>query len=208
MFRALILAPLLLGAAVASAAEPIRVIEDSLVVPAGLDAADALASVQDIAEIFVRYEPVVPAVPGVRLDLEKQVVSVEGPTVVELPVQGAAFGRPIEERARVTAHSGPTACPVEEGVRIVLDFDASSYNIERRIDRIEIDACPTVGPDGAIEIHAIGRMYAGHLPEDPALNRLNEAIGARALQGAFIKQVPAVFTAVEAHWADLGVEGS
>ncbi len=73
-------------------------------------------------------------------------------------------------------------------------------NIERRIDRIEISACPEVTEDGTVAVHAVGRMYEGFLPQDPDLNALGEAIGAKVLQTAFLKQVAAVFSAVEAHW--------
>jgi hypothetical protein len=85
----------------------------------------------------------------------------------------------------------------------VLDFEDSTYNVERRIDRIEITACLGRAEDGSHQISATGRMYAGYKPEDPALNALNEAIGAKALQGAFMKQVSAVVEAVESHWKDL-----
>jgi hypothetical protein len=181
---------------------PIRVIEDSLVVPAGLDAADALAAVEDLGAIFALYEPVIPWIPGVKLHLHKEILSVEGPVVMALPVHGAAFGRRIEERARVTASTEPMICNEGNGVRITLDFDASSRNIERRIDRIEITACPRTEQDGAIKIDVTGALYEGDLPRDPSLNAFNESIGANALQTAFLKQVPAVFDAVVFYWAE------
>ena len=185
---------------------PIRVVEEALPIPAGMDTEAAMASVVDISQIFQLYEPVIPKVPGVRLDLDKEVVSIEGPTILELPVSGAAFGHRIDERARVTAHAEPTACTpsgVADGRKITLDFESSSYNIERRIDRIEITACPAVDKHGNEAINAVGRMYEGYKPKDPSMNPISEAIGAQAFQGAFIKQVPAVLSAVKAHWASL-----
>jgi hypothetical protein len=189
----------------ASAEEPIRVVEETVTVPSGLDPQKALSSVEDIARIFELYEPMIPWVPGVKLDLDKEVVSAADPCVLELPISGSAIGRPIEERARVTATAQETSCSPDgrlDGRKIVLDFDDSTYNVERRIDRIEITACLAQAPDGSHQISATGRMYAGYKPEDPALNPLNEAIGAKAMQGAFIKQVSAVVEAVESHWKD------
>lgn len=188
----------------AAAAEPIRTVHETVTVPAGLDPQVALASVEDVARIFELYEPAIPWVPGVSLELEKQVVSVGSPTVLELPVAGNAAGKAIAERARVTASTETVACPTGDGRRIVLDFDDSSWNVERRIDRIEIVACldPVAGGEGA-RITATGRMYAGELPEDPALNPLMESIGAKAIQSAFIRQVSPIVDAVEKHWLDL-----
>jgi len=194
--------------AVADAPAPIRVIEDSLSVPEGMEAEEALRAVADLAALFAIYEPVVPWIPGVKLDLEKEIVSVEGPVVVELPVEGAAFGRPIEERARVTATTAPMVCEEGEGLVIHLAFDASSYNIERRIERIEITACPRTAEDGRVHIDAIGSLYEGHTPRDPDLNAFNENIGAKALQTAFLKQVPAVFEAVEHYWVAVNTSSS
>ena len=186
--------------------EPIRVVQESLAVPAELDPELALKSVEDIARIFQLYQPVVPWVPGVRLTLEKEVVSAAAPVVVELPITGNAIGRPIDERAHVTATTVPMSCTggQMDGRKITLDFEHSSYNIERRIDRIEITACLGTKADGTREISAVGRMYAGYNPEDPKLNAVSEAIGARALEGAFIRQVGAVLDAVQKHWIELG----
>jgi hypothetical protein len=189
----------------ARAEVPIRVVEETVTIPKGLDPQKALSSVEDVARIFELYEPMIPWVPGVKLDLDKEVVSAADPIVLELPISGSAIGRPIEERARVTASSQETSCSADgrlDGRKIVLDFDDSTYNVERRIDRIEITACLAQAADGAHQISATGRMYAGYKPEDPALNALNEAIGAKAMQGAFIKQVSAVVAAVESHWKD------
>ncbi len=186
----------------AHASDPVKVVEETLGIPAGMDAAEALASVEDVAAIISHFEPVVPRLPGVRLELDKELVSAEGPTVVELPVEGSAFGHDVDEVARVTVGTTAASCGEDEGVLITLDFTSSSPNIERRIDRIEITACPHVGDDGEALILATGRMYAGALPIDPSLNTLKEHIGAKALQSAFIKQVPAVFSAVESHWSD------
>lgn len=191
------------------ASEPVREVRGSLDVPAELTPEAALASVGDISTIFALYEPVIPKIPGVQVDLDKQVVSASAPTVLELPVRGSALGRKIEERARVTAVTEETPCagpgtpdgPI--GRKITLDFTASSYNIERRISHIEITACPSVDRQGHPKIEATGRMFAGYLPEDPGLNAISESIGAKAFQGAFIKQVPAMLSAVEAHWASL-----
>lgn len=183
---------------------PVRVIEDSLLVPEGLDTEEALASVGDISQIFALYEPVIPKLPGVQLDLKKSVVQASSPTILELPVSGSAIGYRIDERARVTAQSEETSCSASvKGRKITLDFHASTYNIERRIDRIEITACPSVDEGGHARIDAVGRMYSGYLLEDPKLNAFSEAIAAKALQGAFIRQVPAVFSAVERHWATM-----
>ena len=194
---------LLLALPLSAAAEtPVRTIEDSLEVPEGMDSDTALAAVEDLTRVFANYEPVVPWVPGVKLDLEKQVLQNGTPTVLALPVEGEAFGRPIVERAQVTAVSRPFACEEDEGLRIDLLFAGSSHNVERRIDRIEITACPRTDEDGQVTIDATGEMYAGHLPRDPDLNAFEENIGAKALQTAFIKQVPAVFDAVEETWAD------
>jgi len=191
---------------VASAEEPIRVVEDTLTVPAGLDPEVALESVDDIPQIFDLYQPVIPWVPGVKLALSKEVVSAAAPVVLELPVSGTAVGRPIDEKARVTATTMPTSCTKGkmDGRKITLDFHDSTYNIERRINRIEITACLSTAADGTSEISAVGRMYAGYKPEDPTLNPVTEAIGARALEGAFIRQVGAVLVAVQRHWSQLG----
>ena len=202
-------AALLVGAASAQAqsVEPIRVIEDSLEVPEGMTVAQALAAVEDIASIFEEYEPVVPWIPGVKLDLSKQVVSAQSPTLMEIPVDGAVFGRDIVERAQVLATTTALVCDAGEGVRIELNFQGSSRNIERRIDRIEISACPRISEDGTVYIDAKGLMFEGAMPRDPNLNSFNENVGANALQSAFLKQVPAVFTAVEQHWADMPIAG-
>jgi len=200
---ALLLALFTVAPATTLAAVPIRVVEDSLLVPDGLDPAQALEAVEELGAIFELYEPVVPWIPGVKLDLEKQLLSAEGPLIMEMPVEGAAFGRTIDERARVTARTEPIACGDLQGVRIDLEFDASSPNIERRIDRIEIVACPRIADDGTVYIDATGSLYEGYLPRDPALNAFNENVGAKALQTAFLKQVPAVFDAVEHHWAGM-----
>lgn len=187
------------------AQEPIRVVEETVTIPADLDPELALSSVADIPRIFELYQPAIPWVPGVKIDLEKEVVSAAQPCILELPVTGVAIGRPIEERARVTATAEETSCGRgrPEGRKITLDFQSSTYNIERRIDRIEITACLQEGPDGSHQISATGRMYAGYKPEDPALNPISEAIGAKAMQGAFIKQVSPIIRAVESHWKDL-----
>jgi hypothetical protein len=198
----------LLGALLPTSAlaqEPIRVVEESLTVPANLDPEVALQSVADIPQIFELYQPIIPWVPGVKLDLSKEVVSADAPVVLELPVSGTAVGKSIEERAHVTATSKPTSCSGgRDGRKITLDFHQSTYNIERRIDRIEITACLDTAPDGTAAISAVGRMYAGYKPEDPNLNPVTEAIGARALEGAFIRQVSAVLVAVQRHWSQLG----
>lgn len=206
-FCFVLLSALSLASVEASAEEkPIRVVQESLRIPATLTPELALASVEHIAQIFQLYEPVVPWVPGVRLTLEKEIVSATAPVVVELPIVGSAMGKAIDERAHVTATSIVLSCTPgkTDGRKITLDFHASSRNIERRIDRIEITACLGTAPDGTAEITAVGRMYAGFLPEDPSLNAVSEAIGARALEGAFMRQVGAVLAAVQLHWTDLG----
>jgi len=186
--------------ALADGPAPIRVIEDSLEVPEGMTVTEALSAVEDMATLFELYEPVVPWIPGVKLDLEKELVSAESPVVVELPIAGAAFGRTIEERARVTATTTALTCPEGEGLRIELAFEASTHNIERRIDRIDIAACPRTTAEGLVYIDARGELFEGHTPRDPDLNAFNENVGAKALQTAFLKQVPAVFEAVEQSW--------
>jgi hypothetical protein len=190
-------------AAEARAEAPIKVVSETVVIPAGIDPLAALASIQDVPRIFELYEPAIPWVPGVTLDLEKEVVSAASPTILELPVNGNAAGKAIVERARVTATTELTTCPTGDGRKITLDFEASTYNIERRIDRIEIVACLEPVTDGSNRITATGRMYAGYKPEDPALNAVLEAIGSKAIQGAFIRQVSPLVEAVERHWLDL-----
>ncbi len=189
-----------LGSRVARAEEPIKVVHETVTVPAGVDPLVALASVEDVSRIFELYEPAIPWVPGVTLDLEKQVVSAGTPTILALPVNGSAAGKAIAERAHVTATTEATRCATGEGRRITLSFAESTYNIERRIDRIEIEACLDAASAGEPRITATGRMYAGFKPEDPALNPLMESIGAKAIQGAFIRQVSPIVDAVERHW--------
>lgn len=186
----------------AAAAAPIKSVHDSLRIPEGMDVEQALAAVEDLTVVFDHYEPAVPWVPGVQLELDKRVVSPIDPTIMGLPVQGTAFGRVIDEWAQVTASTEPLVCaPGLNGLRIDLSFAGSSHNVERRIERIEIRACPRAGADGVLYIDATGDLYEGPLPRDPALNALNENLGAKAIQTAFIKQVPAVFAAVERTWA-------
>lgn len=195
----LLASPLTAGAA---EPEPIKVVEDALAVPAGMSAAEALAAVDDLPLIFEAYQPVVPKVPGVKLGLTKEVLSTEAPVVMALPVEGAAFGRPITEQAQVTATSWPLTCDTgEAGLAIELSFAGSSWNVERRVDRIEITACPRVDEHGGVFIDTRGALYEGALVRDPEKNALEEGIGAKALQTAFLKQVPAVFDAVERTWA-------
>jgi hypothetical protein len=189
--------------------EPVRVVEETVPVPAGMTVEQALASVEDIPRIFDLYEPAIPRLPGVDVVLSKQVISTGStkgalPAILELPVRGNAVGYKFDERARVTASTTRQACADgAQGRRINLDFHASSYNIERRIDRIEITACPEHDSDGDIVIRAVGRMYAGFKPQDPEKPALSEAIGSRALQSAFIKQVSPILTAVQLHWSML-----
>jgi hypothetical protein len=190
-----------LAPAVARAEEPIKVVQETVDVPAGVDPAAALASVEDIPRIFELYEPAIPWVPGVSIDLEKQVVSAGVPTILAMPVNGNAAGKSIVERANVIATTEVTRCATGEGRKITLSFADSTYNIERRIDRIEIEACLDPADDGSPRITATGRMYAGFKPEDPALNPIMESIGAKAIQGAFIRQVSPIVDAVERHWA-------
>lgn len=189
--------------ATADPAAPIKTVSDSLVVPEGVDPEAALQSVEDIARIFELYEPAIPWVPGVKIALQKEVVSAGTPTVLELPVSGNAAGKAITERAHVIATSAPTTCAHGPGRTITLDFAESSYNIQRRIDRIEIEACLERQNDGKQKVAAVGRMYAGFKPEDPELNAFLEAIGSKAIQGAFLRQVDPILEAVEAHWQDL-----
>ena len=200
--KAALLSALVFSAAPALASNevPIREVESTLAIPSGMSTTEAMQSVDELDLIFARYEPVVPWVPGVQMSLDKQIVST-GPMVVQMPVDGSAFGHEIVETARVTATTTTIACEGVEGRQITLDFEASSYNIERRIDRIDITACPATDADGVTVLHTVGRMYAGYKPEDPELSALKEAVGARALETAFIKQVPAVLDAVEQHWA-------
>lgn len=184
-------------------APPIKIVQDSLVVPEGVDPQDALSSVADIARIFELYEPAIPWVPGVKIELQKEVVSSGTPTVLELPVSGNAAGKAILERAHVIATASPTTCASGPGRTITLDFTESSYNIQRRIDRIEIEACLEPSANGKQRVSATGKMYAGYKPEDPELNALMENIGSKAIQGAFLRQVDPILDAVEAHWLDL-----
>ena len=198
--RVLVSTALLLASTVATAA-PVRVVEESLSVPEGMDVAEALAVVEDLSSVFAHYQPAVPRVPGVSLELGKEVVSPGAPVVVALPIEGAVFGRVIDERAQVTATSWSAPCPDgAEGLRIDLVFDGSSYNVARRVDRIEIQACPRADDEGALYIDTTGALFEGPLPRDPELNALHESIGATALQKAFLRQVPAVFDAVRETW--------
>jgi hypothetical protein len=107
---------------VARAEEPIRTVTETVVVPAGLDPAAALASIDNVPRIFELYEPAIPWVPGVTIGLSKEVVSAQSPAILELPVSGNVGGKPITERARVTASTERTACGEAEGRKIVLDF--------------------------------------------------------------------------------------
>ena len=50
-------------------------------------------------------------------------------------------------------------------------------------------------------IDAVGRMYAGYKPEDPERNLINEKLGSKAFQIAFIQQVSAILDAVRMVWA-------
>ncbi|MEZ4238977.1 MAG: hypothetical protein R3F59_23055 [Myxococcota bacterium] len=185
-----------------AAEEPVRVVEETVPLPPGLALEEALQSVEDIPGIFALYQPLVPKIPGIDVALSKEVVSASVPAVLELPVSGNAIGYKFTERARVTASTEHLVCPTGfDGRKIVLDFHASSYNIERRIDRIEIVACPEVDDDGSTLIRATGRMYEGFKPQDPDKSAISEAIGSRALQTAFIKQVSPILTAVQARWA-------
>lgn len=184
---------------------PIKVVSELVDVPPELGPEAALDAVEDVARIFELYEPLIPWVPGINLDIGKEIVSSQPPFLLDLPVDGVAIGRHIDERAHVLASTRRVSCPLGvEGREIVLDFSGSSYNVSRRINRIEITACPITAVDGAHKIAAEGRMYAGPLPQDPRLNALNEAIGAKALQTAFIRQVSPVLDAVERRWAELG----
>jgi hypothetical protein len=191
------------GAAHAEA--PIREVAETVVVPAGLDPMVALESISDIPRIFELYNPYIPWVPGVDIALSKQVVSAGSPCILELPVSGSAIGKDVVERARVTATTKSVSCRGDgktDGRQIVLSFRDSTYNIERRIDRIEITACLEEGTSSR-KIRAVGRMYAGFKPEDATKNPITETIGSKAIQGAFIRQVTPIVDAVEAHWSDL-----
>jgi hypothetical protein len=189
--------------AVVGAADPtpIEEVEAVLPVPPELDDAAALAAIDDIATIFVHYQPNVPRFPGVNLDLTKRVVS---PSVLELPVSGHAVGFTVKETANVAVSSAPLVCagPEIDGRTVVLDFGESSRNVQRRIDRIEITACLETDLDGVRQVRAIGRMYAGWMPEDPSKSAINERLGRKAFQIAFIQQVPAILDAVREVWGD------
>ena len=180
---------------------PIRQVEETLPVPEGLELAAAMDVVADLPTIFGAYEPAIPWVPGVSLKLDKEVVSAKDPVILAIPVHGAVFGRPIVEVAQVLATSTPLTCPSGlSGLGITLGFQQSSHNVYRRVDRIEITACPREVRDGEFVVAAHGEMFEGHLPQDPELNALHESIGAKALQTAFMRQVPAVLVAVESIW--------
>lgn len=189
-------------AAVARAEEPIEMVHGSLEVPKGLDPQVALSAIDDVAQIFTYYEPIVPRFPGVNLELTK-VIRSQAPPVLEIPVSGRAVGFQVHETAHVEVTSLPASCAtpgVIDGRKVVLDFGASTYNIERRIDRIEILACLEDTAGGGHRVDAVGRMYAGYKPEDPEKNMLNEKLGAKAFQIAFIQQVSAILDAVRRVW--------
>ena len=119
--------------------------------------------------------------------------------------RGGKLEEALDNQTRVVATTDLIVCANgSSGLRIDLSFDGSSRNIERRIDRIEIQACPRIGDDGELFIDATGALYEGRLPRDPELNAFEENIGAKALQTAFLKQVPAVFDAVERSWEESG----
>src|SRR5262245_36401746 len=103
----------------------VETVEGTLTVPASLGDEAALATLDDVAAIFVRYEPHVPKVPGVVLDLDKVVRS---PTELEIPVRGTAIGFDVAETAHVTVTTTPMVCtgPEVDGRKVVLDFEDST----------------------------------------------------------------------------------
>src|SRR5262245_47246132 len=108
-----------------AAEEPVEVLEGTLQVPAGPDDQAAPAAIDDVADIFVHYEPVVPWFPGVNLELAKHI---ESPSVLEIPVTGHAMGFTVQEVAHISVHSQPLSCGTTPGRLVVLDFEDSTYN--------------------------------------------------------------------------------
>jgi hypothetical protein len=169
-----------------------------------MDPEVALAAIDDIPRIFDYYQPIVPRFPGVNLELTK-VIRSEAPPILELPVSGHAVGFQVHETAHVAVTTVNASCTKGriDGRKVILDFSASTYNIERRIDRIEITAC-LKQKNGKNSIDAVGRMYAGYKPEDPERNVINEKLGSKAFQVAFISQVSAILDAVKRVWETRG----
>ena len=189
----------------ARAEEPAKTVTKTVAVPTHLTLERALESIEDVPAIFDRYKPVVPWVPGVSMQIEKEVLSRGRPALVALKLDGTApfVSNGIHEKALVTASVSDTSCGANSlsatGRMIRLDFKGSSRNVERRVDRIDITVCAT-GGTGAAALTATGNLYEGDLPIDPTKNSMAESIAANAIQTAFIKQVEPLVTAVNDLW--------
>jgi len=184
----------------------IKTAKRTVAVPSPLTLERAVDAFDDIPAIFDEYQPEVPWVPGVSLEIKKEVISRGRPAVVMLHLDGKApfVSGGIHEKALVTASVMPFTCgrnyTTPTGKKILLDFKGSTRNVERRVDRIEIQVCGGRTSRGAAEVTAIGNLFEGYLPIDPDKNGTAESIAANAIQTAFIKQVEPMVDAVKAVW--------
>ena len=205
----LIAALVLLSAKSQAGSAPIKVIKKTIPIPQTLTLDRALESIEDIPALFDRYQPVVPWVPGVSMEIQKEVISRGRPAQVALKLDGTApfVSNGIHEKALVSATVEDSPCSGNTlfslGRKIRLDFHGSSKNVERRVDRIEIQVCATPGNNGASNLKATGSLYEGYLPIDPSKSGTAEKIAATAIQTAFLKQVEPMVDAVQDLWKEL-----
>lgn len=191
----------------ARAEEPAKTVTKTVSVPTHLTLERALESIEDVPAIFDRYKPVVPWVPGVTMEITKEVISRGRPAVVALDLDGKApFAGPIDERALVSATVTDITCSGNllsaNGRMIRLDFKGSTRNVERRVNRIDIRVCAS-GTAAAPKLTAVGNLYEGYLPIDPDKPEFGEKVAANAIQTAFIKQVEPLVDAVNDLWNDI-----
>lgn len=187
--------------------EPAKTVTKTVSVPSHLTLERALESIEDVPAIFDRYKPVVPWVPGVKMEITKEVISRGRPAVVALDLDGSApFAGTIDERALVSATVKDITCTGNllstNGRMIQLDFKGSTRNVERRVKRIDIRVCAS-GTAAAPKLTAVGNLYEGYLPIDPDKPEFGEKVAANAIQTAFIKQVEPLVDAVHDLWADM-----
>jgi hypothetical protein len=189
------------------AEDPAKTVTKTVSVPSHLTLDRALEAIEDVPAIFDRYKPVVPWVPGVTMEITKQVISRGRPAVVALDLDGKApFAGPIDERALVSATVTDITCSGNllsaNGRMIHLDFKGSTRNVERRVNRIDIQVCAS-GTAAAPKLTAVGNLYEGYLPIDPDKPEFGEKVAANAIQTAFIKQVDPLVDAVNDLWGDI-----
>ncbi len=195
-----------LGSSAFASDKIIKTVKRTATAPARLSLEQAIEAFEDIPAIFDEYEPVMPWVPGVSMEFIKEVVSRGRPAILKLHLDGDApfVSGGIHEKALVTATVENTPCAATfatpTGKKIVLDFKGSTRNVERRVDRIEIQVCGKLTSRGAAEITATGSLFEGDLPIDPNKNGTAESIAAKAIQTAFIKQVEPMVDAVNEVW--------